>query len=88
MLTLSFPSDIQEFLHEEVATGRYRSEEELVVEAIRRFREGNLRFQELRANVQEGLESLDRGDAIEIEGDEALGLFFDEIEAEVQASPS
>jgi antitoxin ParD1/3/4 len=85
MSTLIFPPELQEFLRDEVATGKYRSEEEVVMEAIRRLRDANLRLGQLRAEIQAGLDSLDRGEGIEIDGDEALGKFFDGIEAEVHA---
>jgi antitoxin ParD1/3/4 len=85
MSTLTFPPDLQEFLRDVVAIGKYRSEEEVVMEAIRRFRDANLRLGQLRGEIQAGLDSLDRGEGIEIDGDDALGEFFDGIEAEVHA---
>jgi hypothetical protein len=41
MLTLSLPADVQQYLEQEVAMGKYPSEADLVVVAVRRFRDSN-----------------------------------------------
>jgi len=81
----TFPHEIQQFVRQELASGHYQSEEELVVEAVRLLRDSNLRLQELREGLKTRLHDLDGGNAIELEGDEALGSFLDEIENEVKA---
>lgn len=79
----SFPPDVQQFVRQELASGNYRSEEKLVLEAVRFFRDSNLRLKQLREELRVRLERLDRGDAIELDDDKALQTFFDEIESEV-----
>lgn len=39
MVPLDFPADLQQFLHQEVASGKFRTEEDVVVEAVRRYRD-------------------------------------------------
>ena len=43
------------------------------------------RRQELRQELQIARDQLDRGEGIELDGEEALEAFFDEIKAEVNA---
>ena len=85
MMTIDLPPDVQQFLHDEVAGGSYRSKEELVIEAVRLLRDGSRRFQEFREELRARVARLKRGEGIELEDDQALEKFFDEIEAEVAA---
>jgi len=79
----TFPPESQQFVQQELAKGKYQSEEELVLEAVRFLRESHLRLERLREGLQTRLDCLDRGHGIELENEEALGTFFDQIEAEV-----
>jgi hypothetical protein len=45
-----------------------------------------MRQQRLRGAVGEALASVDRGEGVEIDSDESLAAFFDELEAEVHAA--
>jgi len=87
-MTLDLPPDVQQFLQDEVAGGSYRSKEEVVIEAVRLLRDGSRRFQEFREEVRARVARLKRGEGIELEDEQALEKFFDEIEAEVAAEPS
>ena len=87
MFTIDLPPDVQQFLQDQVADGCYRSQEELVIEALRLFRDGSRRFEEFRAQLRARVARLKRGEGIELEDDAALERFFDEIEAEVSAEP-
>ncbi len=78
-----FPPDIQQYVRQEIASGHYQSEEELVLEAVRFLRDSNLRLEQLREGLEARLDRLQGGEGIKLEDDEALGSFFDEIEAEV-----
>jgi putative addiction module CopG family antidote len=85
MVTVSLPSDIESYLGEMVAGGKYGSQEEAIVGALRRLRQNDLLYQQLRREVKDALDSVDRGEGIELNGDEELAGFFDDLEAEVQA---
>jgi putative addiction module CopG family antidote len=85
MLTLDLPPDVQQFLRDEVSSGSYGSNEELVAEAVRLLRDGHRQFQAFREQLQARVARLQRGEGIELEDDEALERFFDQIESEVAA---
>lgn len=82
-MTEAFPPDVQEYVRGEIAAGKYRNEEELLVEAVRFLRDSDVRLGRLREALRTRLAGLDRGDGIELEDDEALGAFFNQVEAEV-----
>jgi putative addiction module CopG family antidote len=56
------PADLEHFIHQELARGKYPSEADLVTEAVRLLRERERRLEELRKELQPALEALDRGD--------------------------
>jgi len=87
-MTEAFPPDLQEYVQHELASGRYASEGELLVEAVRFHRDRNVRLEQLREEIKTALEQLDRGEGIELADDAALEAFFDDIEAEVQGELS
>ena len=80
----TFPPDLQQFVQEEVASGHYRSEDELVLEAVRYYRESRARLEQLREDLKLRLQQLDEGQGIELEDDAALQAFFDQIGDEVE----
>jgi putative addiction module CopG family antidote len=86
MISVSLPADIEQFVHQAVAEGNYPNEQEVVADAIRLLRDSKARHQRLRAEIGEALAGVDRGEGIEIQSDEALAAFFDELEAEVHAT--
>jgi Arc/MetJ-type ribon-helix-helix transcriptional regulator len=57
-----------------------------VTDAIRLLRDSKMRQQRLRGAVGEALAGVDRGEGVEIDSDESLAAFFDELEAEVHAA--
>lgn len=56
------PPEIQEFVLTQLATGDYRSEEDLVVEPLRAFRELKLRHQALLDELQDPISQAERGE--------------------------
>jgi antitoxin ParD1/3/4 len=84
-MTNFLSSEVQQLVQEELATGRYVSENELLLEAVRLLADRNRRRESLRRELQVGRNELDRGEGIELDGDKALGALFDDIEAEVAA---
>jgi Arc/MetJ-type ribon-helix-helix transcriptional regulator len=74
--------ELNQLVHEELTAGGYASEEDVLLAGVKALRQ--LRAHErLRAEIQEGLAELERGEGIVLDGDESLGRFFDEIDAEV-----
>ena len=74
-MTVSIPNELRQFIEGEVACGKYRSEEEVVAEAIALLRERERKRDAIRKDIQVGLDELDRGDrkTMDIEDVKARG---------------
>jgi antitoxin ParD1/3/4 len=79
----SFSPELQQLVSQELATGRYSSENDLLLEAVRVLAERDRRREELRQQIQIGRDQLDRGEYTEY--DEAgLRARFDELKMRAQ----
>ena len=58
----SLPADVREFVKQAVATGEFSNEDEVVVAAVRTFRELTQRHEALRADIQLAIDEFDRGE--------------------------
>ena len=76
-MSSSLPPDLETFIQHEVASGNYPSPEEVISDGLRLLRERKL--YELRRDIDAGLAQLERGESIELEDDEALREFFEDI---------
>jgi putative addiction module CopG family antidote len=85
MATLTFPPDVQRFVSAELAAGKYGSEQDMIVEALRSLRDNQARFEQFRGDLRAELDRIDGGEGTVLEGDEALAAFFDELKAEARA---
>jgi antitoxin ParD1/3/4 len=74
-MDINLPPEMSAFIANLVATGRFATESDAVVEGIRLL----VKLEQLRAEVQKGIDQLDNGEWVD--GDEAL----DELEAEIDA---
>jgi antitoxin ParD1/3/4 len=61
-LSVPIPNDLRPFVEEELATGQYTSEAELVAKALEVYRELKKRQHELREDVQRSIAQADRGE--------------------------
>jgi len=80
----SLPSDLQHFIQAQIAAGNYTSEAAVVTRAVELLREQQDDYHRLRAEVQRRIRLLEQGDYIELQGDEELRKFFDDIMQEVE----
>lgn len=71
--------EFQQFVHEQVTSGQFLSERDVLQEGLRLLQQR----QELRRKLQLGREQIERGEGIELD-DKSLPQFFDEIDAEVR----
>ena len=83
-MTVEIPSDLQQFVHQVIDSGGFKSETEVVGQALRLLQERQRRIEELRQEIQPALERLDRGEAIELDDDE-LDAFFEDIKVRGRA---
>jgi Arc/MetJ-type ribon-helix-helix transcriptional regulator len=81
-MSYAFTGELQQLVQIELAKGVYASEDELLLVAMKALREREQSYQQLRAEVQARIESLDRGEGIEFEDEAALRAFADEIKTE------
>jgi antitoxin ParD1/3/4 len=77
----SLPPDLEQFVHNQLAAGKYQSSDDVICDAVRLLRERELRREELRSEIDRGIQQLENGDFIEIDSDASLEAFFDDIEA-------
>ena len=75
-----FPADLEDFIRQELARGKYQSEADLVAEAVHLLRERERRLEELRKELQPSLEALDRGEYTEYD-ETALRDMIEDVKA-------
>ncbi|MGD9890446.1 MAG: type II toxin-antitoxin system ParD family antitoxin [Dehalococcoidia bacterium] len=71
-MNVSLTEEMEHFINERVASGRYRSASEVVREALRlmqeREEERQMRLNALRGEIGEGIAAMERGESIDGEG--------------------
>lgn len=78
-MTTHIPLECQPFVRDAVASGKYRSEGELVFAALRLLEQRERHVDSLRGDLQIGLAELDAGQGIVLNDHEAQQAFFDDI---------
>ena len=78
----ALPPDLGQFVESQIATGKYRSEQELVVDAVRVLRQLEIRQQEFHDAVRQGMSQLAKGEYVEYD-DEGLAELFDGLKRRV-----
>lgn len=86
---VTLPPALDAFVDDQVRTGAYRDRQAVITDAVERLREraaadedDDAKLARLNVKLQEAIDSLDRGEGIEITD---IRAHFDEIEAEVEA---
>jgi putative addiction module CopG family antidote len=77
-MVIELPTDLTQFVQDEVVAGGYQTESEVVSAALRLMRDRRRRAEYVRREIQPSLERLDRGEGISLDED-ALPAFFEEI---------
>jgi putative addiction module CopG family antidote len=60
-MTLNLPTDLRDFVADEISSGAYCTADEIVGDALRLFRDMKARHAQLVADVQIGIEEADKG---------------------------
>jgi antitoxin ParD1/3/4 len=76
----SLPPDIEQFVQSQLELGKYGSATEVVCDAVRVLRERQTRLETLRKEIEQGIKELDAGEFIELDSDDALREFFEDIQ--------
>lgn len=79
IMSESLSPEVQQVVQQELAAGRYGSENEVLLEAVRLLAERNRRREELRREIQIGRDQLDRGEYTEYD-EVSLRKYFDELQ--------
>jgi Arc/MetJ-type ribon-helix-helix transcriptional regulator len=82
-MSLDLPTDLQQFVAHELELGRYSSEAELSTDAVRRLRDDEVERERFKAQLQERIARIERGEGIVVEGNEALRNLLDDMMAKV-----
>lgn len=68
-MNISLTPQLEEFVRRKVESGRYGSSSEVICEALRLLEQAELneaqRLEALRADIQGGLDQLDRGESVD-----------------------
>lgn len=72
------PVDYQDFIDRKVASGQFRSADEVVLEALRQFSDRERKLDALRSEIMIGIDQLERGEGIPL--DEAFDEFLRDVD--------
>lgn len=60
----AIPDEFRRFVDAEIASGRFRNEQEAIAEGLRLLQQRESKLRLLRAEILEGIEELERGEGI------------------------
>lgn len=80
-MTVEIPLEYQPCVSNAIACGEFKTEGEVVAEALRILEERRQTTEYLRREMQVGLDELDRGEYVEFD-DVSLKEFFEQVKAE------
>ncbi len=78
MIVPALPPELGQFVEQQIATGKYHSEGDLVVDALRVLSRVEARQHEFQEAVRQGMEQLARGEFTQYD-DQSLGELFDSL---------
>jgi putative addiction module CopG family antidote len=69
----ALPSDLAQFVSDQIGSGKYASQSEVVFDALRQMRDRERRVEELRGEIAPALDRLERGEGRELNIEEVIG---------------
>ncbi|MEQ1762602.1 MAG: type II toxin-antitoxin system ParD family antitoxin [Pyrinomonadaceae bacterium] len=82
-MNVSLTPELEAFVHDKVASGRYTSASEVVRESLRLLEEREWlrerRIDDLRKDIQIGIDELQRGEGITLNSEKEKEEFFEDI---------
>ena len=82
-MVISIPPEIERYVRDAVAAGRFDSPEEAVREAFELLQERDRQAESLRRDVKAGFDQLDRNEGIDLD-EVGLRRLFDEVQSQGQ----
>ncbi len=83
MVAPTLPPELEKYIDREIASGKYRSADEVICEALRLLREREERLDRLRADLDAGLDQIARGEVIDLADEASERKFFDALKADI-----
>jgi Arc/MetJ-type ribon-helix-helix transcriptional regulator len=83
MISQPLPPELGQFVEQQLALGKYQSEQELVVDAVRVLREVEIQQFQFHNDVRLGIEQLERGQVNEYSLDQ-LCMRFEQLKMRVR----
>jgi len=77
----SLPPDLEQFVLDQLATGKYQSSSEVLCDAVRLLREREVRREVPQNEIDRGIAQLDSGEFVELDSEVKLQAFFGDIAA-------
>lgn len=79
--TISLPADLERFVEDQLALGRYTSAADVFCDGIRLLQEREQKLESLRSEVDRGLDQLNQGEFVELNSAEETQAFFQGLKA-------
>ena len=86
-MSLTIPQEYAAFIRDSVASGRFRSEDEAVAEALRLLQRHEKQLAALRADLQVGIDALDAGDVSELDVEDIRRRGQERLNQRLSSSP-
>jgi Arc/MetJ-type ribon-helix-helix transcriptional regulator len=80
-----FPPDLQGFIQQELASGDFQNESELLVRALEVYRELKTRDAQLRNEVQASIAAAERGEVTPLDMSQIIGILARELDPKNQS---
>lgn len=75
----TFPPQVEQFVRQELATGRYENEQDLLIRALKVYQELKTRHEALRADVQRSIDQAERGEVASLD----MGVIKDRLRSDL-----
>lgn len=85
MHSVTLPVELSQFVEQQIARGAYMTEDDLIQSAVQLLYDREQETARLQAAAAVAIESLDRGEGIELQDDDELREFMEELKRECRA---
>ena len=84
MTPLALPPELESYVADEIASGKFRSRDEVIAEALRLLQGRERRREALLADLEVGFGQLERGEVIRVRSAEEHKALFDGVRQELR----
>jgi len=83
MMPHALPPELERYVENEVASGKFRTADEVICEALRLLQARERRLDRLRADIDSAFDEIARGEVIDLPDESAQRKFFDALKEEI-----